>query len=167
MNIDEKKEHLDALLDKHDIRNFEAWEFCQLTHPDWEGPREALPEKEMLPNIIPAADITQIIRDVLGPLMYTSVYRPPRYNRMLPGASPTSNHKVFKAIDFRPPDYEEVSWSEFVGVSTSVVLTAMHNSILTDGGKIGMFIYPDPDQGLPFIHVDYGAREESIIRRID
>lgn len=70
------------------------------------GNCEAVP-LELIPNIIPALAVIQEIRTNTGvPYIVKSSYRSPEKNSGILGASKTSKHMLFNAIDGNPEGYQ-------------------------------------------------------------
>ena len=82
------------------FRNFSAreleWYFSKVRN----GVRNTMPPKILWKNIVPTLRILDDLRDELrAPIIVSSTYRAPAYNRAIRGAS-HSRHLLFEAIDF-------------------------------------------------------------------
>lgn len=73
--------------------------------------KNALPNRGLWPNVRPFATALDEIRRRLGePVRLTSVYRNDAYNSCLPGSVSNSQHKLFKAEDFKCAAGSPVRW---------------------------------------------------------
>lgn len=98
MNREETLKKLRMMLRENEVRHFSAEEL--LVHT--EEPENALPTPRMLVNIMPTVIVADRIRDKLGvPLIVTSAYRAPAYNRLVGGGT-KSQHQLFTALDLVP-----------------------------------------------------------------
>lgn len=88
-----------AMLKSHGIKNFTAWELCDVGR-EHDGIVLLAPAASLWPNIIPTVRIAQEARDYFGePLYVNSGYRDRAYNRAV--GSTSSRHVGFYALDVR------------------------------------------------------------------
>ncbi len=67
------------------------------------GVRNSAPDPELWENIVPTLRVLDDLREKIGgPIIVTSSYRSPEYNRAVGGKS-ASQHMLFRAIDFQTP----------------------------------------------------------------
>ena len=93
-------DELQAFLDDHKIRYFEAHEIVRARR--WN--KLLSPDRDLWGNVIPALTIADCAREALGaPVRCASGYRDERYNGVV-GGSETSEHLFFKALDLQPVD---------------------------------------------------------------
>jgi len=87
-----------AMLRGHDITRFTARELCPVGRAQGTA-RLIAPRCELWANIIPTARLAQEAREHFGrPMVVSSGYRDPVYNRAVGGAA-GSLHVQFKALD--------------------------------------------------------------------
>ena len=95
---------LQDTLDDWGIRHFSADESPGLIYLRRWGEYDA-PPPDYWERMRPTLQIADAGREILGaPVLIVSGWRPEEYNKILPGSSPTSEHKEFRALDLRPVD---------------------------------------------------------------
>lgn len=96
--------------DRFGIRHFAAREFLVSTN----RPGNTLPPEFMWPNIVPTALVLDELRAHFdSPIVVTSCYRAPDYNRQV-GGTPRSNHQAFTAADFGVAGVSPAEVAEFL-----------------------------------------------------
>ena len=136
-------DELQAFLDDHGINHFEAHEIVRARR--WN--KLLSPDRDLWGNVIPALTIADCAREALGaPVRCASGYRDERYNDSLPGASPTSEHLFFKALDLQPVD------PSLMDRFREIMIALVEYARLQ--GVDARLIHYDT-----FVHVDVGAAE--------
>ncbi len=80
-----------------ELRNFQPWELLIAVTRKKNAP----PKKRIWHNIAPTIIVLDHLRDTLNvPIVLSSVYRTPAYNRTLRGSASLSQHQAFTAADF-------------------------------------------------------------------
>ncbi|MCM2473384.1 DUF882 domain-containing protein [Rhizobium sp. CG5] len=87
-----------------DIKHFQWHEFLIKGGHHAQNGLNTDPPRDLWPNIIPTARILERFREEVGhPVVITSAYRSPDYNKGLPGAAKNSQHMQFRAVDIKVP----------------------------------------------------------------
>lgn len=109
MTTNQKLKSLQKKLDKAKVSHFAAHEFF-VKGGSHHSPRSrgyglnTDPPDDLLDNIVPTAIVLQTARTMLGaPIIISSCYRSPAYNKAIGGAS-QSLHKTFQATDIIATD---------------------------------------------------------------
>lgn len=103
MNAEETKlaKNLEAFIDGHNFQYFKGKEFTWYWDRVRNGQKNTVPPAALWPNIIPTLAILNFLRSRIGhPIIMTSTYRSPAYNKAIDGAT-QSFHTKFQAIDFQ------------------------------------------------------------------
>lgn len=106
------------------------------------GQPVAIPPRALWPNMVPALQLFQQLRDEIGaPLKIGNGYRPPDYNAAVGGA-PNSAHIYFAALDLDPLSEDRAAVA---------LLSAQR---YREGGNMGLGIYGAENPSRT--HVDFG-----------
>ena len=132
-------EELEQFIDSNGFKHFRGAELTPYWSRKRNGVSNAVPPRNLWPDILPTLRVIDELRDRLGaPIRLLSTYRSPDYNRAVGGAR-QSYHMKFVAIDFACDQGKPDQWAD----------------ALKDMRKAGVFrggvgVYP----GSGFVHVD-------------
>lgn len=152
-------ELLEKRLGQWGVRHFTPWE---LTVQRQTGV-QAVPTCAQVENIKGAVIVADSIREAFGAaISCRSGLRSREYNNSLPGASPTSEHLEFKAMDLQPlnPTPENIEEMRKIAVAT-VDLLQRRKRELEEMGKMELAAWLNLDVRIihynRFVHIDCNA----------
>lgn len=128
----------DNYIHSQGLHYFTPWEVLKPTGNSNRGVKNSPPPRALWPNIVPTLKVVDELRHRLGrPIIITSSYRSPAYNRSLRGAAKNSQHLYFRALDIKAP-----------GLSPRKVWLELRKMRSEGKFKGGIGLYPT------FVHVD-------------
>lgn len=158
--MSDRFEKLADLFDQWGIEHFRPREVVKVNPDNWSGGAIALPPERKLTHIYCAIKFADALREGWGdPVIVSSGYRPPEYNRNLPDASDNSTHTKFRALDLKPKTYDPLrEWF-------TAARCAMAQFRQWVGGQTSGFgWYKYQQEGDSHIHVDFGADHDELGR---
>lgn len=121
------------------VENFEWHEFMVKGGGHGASGLNTDPPPELWDNVVPLVRVLAAIREEVGrPVVLTSVYRSPAYNKTLKGAAKNSHHMKFHAADFQVPGHGRPSdWHR-------LVMRLRDGGLFSGGvGRYGTFVHVD------------------------
>lgn len=132
-------QELEAFIDSKGFKHFRGAELTPYWSRTRNGVSNAVPPRELWPNILPTLRVLDELRERLdAPIRLLSTYRSPDYNRAV-GGERKSFHMQFRAIDFACASGKPDAWAD--------ALKTMRKEGVFKGG-VGVY----PSGG--FVHVD-------------